>query len=91
MIILRTFQKAFATAEQVRYRHTTNQFHIAVSTAWERRNISTAQQTQLIITIIIITHVYVDQGWAIVLARGPLCGSGGWRRAAPFKMIAFIS
>jgi hypothetical protein len=22
---------------------------------------------------------------------GPLCGSGGWRRAAPFKMIAFIS
>jgi hypothetical protein len=21
---------------------------------------------------------------------GPLCGSGGWRRAAPFKMIAFI-
>jgi hypothetical protein len=33
----------------------------------------------------------VEQGWAIVLARGPLCGSGGWRRAAPFKMIAFIS
>jgi hypothetical protein len=33
----------------------------------------------------------LDQGWAIVLARGPLCGSGGWRRAAPFKMIAFIS
>jgi hypothetical protein len=31
------------------------------------------------------------QGWAIVLARGPLCGSGGWRRAAPFKIIAFIS
>jgi hypothetical protein len=31
------------------------------------------------------------QGWAIVLARGPLCGSVGWRRAAPFKIIAFIS
>jgi hypothetical protein len=31
------------------------------------------------------------QGWAIVLARGPLCGNRGWRRAAPFKMIAFIS
>jgi hypothetical protein len=31
------------------------------------------------------------RGGQIVLARGPLCGSGGWRRAAPFKMIAFIS
>jgi hypothetical protein len=35
--------------------------------------------------------VILGQGWAIVLAQGPLCGSGGWRRAAPFKMIAFIS
>jgi hypothetical protein len=34
---------------------------------------------------------FLMQGWAIVLARGPLCGSGGWRRAASFKMIAFIS
>jgi hypothetical protein len=34
---------------------------------------------------------HLVQGWAIVLARGPLCGSGGWRKAAPFKMIAFIS
>jgi hypothetical protein len=38
--------------------------------------------------IIIFT---LGQGWAIVFARGPFCGSGGWRRAAHFKMIAFIS
>lgn len=33
----------------------------------------------------------VGQGWAIVLARGPLCGSVFYRRAAPFKMIVFFS
>jgi hypothetical protein len=38
-----------------------------------------------------INSMPLEQGWAIVLARGPLCGSGGWQRAAPSKIIAFIS